>query len=148
MGAPPVAGEATWASGSGRQTTMAFQCQGECRAPQQVWEVTKRDALCTNWLSGHPDKELTLDQCFLHKLSWSRVSSLNSWYLTSLVNLSFCSLETTLFFVKDKLLFWPLGVRFFVFWKFVSFLGLTSTLVSPLVYIIPKILQFARWELA
>ena len=53
-------------------------------------------------------KELTLDQCFLHKLSWSRVSSLNSWYLTSLVNLSFYNLETTFFFVKDKLLLWNL----------------------------------------
>ena len=61
--------------------------------------VTITTAPSTHCPSGHPDKELTLDQCFLHKLSWSRVSSLNSWYLTSLVNLSFYRFETTFPFV-------------------------------------------------
>ncbi len=35
MGAPPVAEEATRASGCGRQATKPFQRQGECRVPQQ-----------------------------------------------------------------------------------------------------------------
>ena len=42
---------------------------GKRNDTERVWEVTMSTAPGTHCLSGHPDIELALDLCFLHKLN-------------------------------------------------------------------------------
>ena len=59
--------------------------------------------------SFSPDKELTPDRRFLTTFSWSRVSSLNSCYLTSF-NLSFADSVVWFFFLLPPSLLFPSSI--------------------------------------
>ena len=115
----------------------------ECHDTERVWEVTKRDALCTHWLSGLPDVKwpltvqlttLTIKGHFMKLLgSVICVTSLSAVYRLSLVNASvwhFICL-TSQFLYERKVFGKPLK---------------RSVLLC--VYILSRILQFARWNLA